>query len=710
MSKKQLPVIRYLLSSFCVMIPVLGISILFSHWNFAQVLEKNERVFEQNVRFVCNTLDQFYQTSRDDAVRISSISDLNPEIMLKNETRTLNGLNLIRMINVFRQDWGEDVFLYYDSERIYFSDGRHNESSFLKFLACDTESSKDAVHFLQKAEEGICILFRESGNGGYLLLHFPVSVGNGISVNYLIPLEKFFQSLNTLQNYALSSVQICFSDGNQLLLYPDGENGLYMAAEGQTGAGDELLFENPVFLGNATLTAAYSKSALLLENRLNQYINYIIIASGILLSSVIAAWFGNRRKERLKFLATTITSNGRKNQNPHLGDLEGIYQLILASEDNKKEERLDYYSLLRQRITSMILNGILKGGDEIKAALYPCNFTLHDPYYFAGAVLYDSDPLIRRRLEEILIGDLYMKTEYCGQEIIVFLLEISSPDPSWNYRRRTAERLIKALRLKENETVRIAVSQVYPFSRQMANTAYMEVMQVMEAFMKEHLAGRIVFWESLRSGIGSALNFSDEELSGLVRAVSAKNMADTEELLRNLFRHIDTGAVTEENKQYLRFRIIQALITVFSQDDEGKPYIPGLININTASSATFEKQLLSILPKYCSGTHDDRNFQKILTYVQNHFTDHELTAEQVAGQAGYTKFYLAKLFKLYTGLSYIDYLTQLRMDYARRLMLETNLSIKEIVEKSGYLDDSSFRKKFKKLYGLSVTEYRKRNQ
>lgn len=709
MYKRQLPVIRFLLSCFCVMMPILGISFLFSHWTFSQVLEKNEKVFEQSVNYVCNKLDQSYQESKNDAIRISAIPELNPDIMLKNEISTLTGLNLIRMINVFRDEWGE-IFLYYGSNRIYFLSGRHNINYFQKQLNCDTQSSRNAVELLSENQEGIELLYCNDGKDGYLLLHFPISGEEDMSVNYLISFDKFFQRLNALQNYALSSVQINFFDGNQLLLCMDEKSGFHVASKEAYESGDCLIFESNVFLGNAAILASYSKSAILRENQINQYINYFIIAIGILFSSLIAAWFGSRRKERLEFLETAITSNSRENQSLRLGDLEGIYQTILAFIDSKKEERLDYYSLLKQKITSMIFNGILKTEDEIKAALYQCNYILHEPYYFAGAVLYDSNPDIRQRLENIFIGDLFMKTEYNGEEIILFLLESSNLDSSWNYRKKTVERLIKALRLKENETVKAAISQVYPFSRQMANIAYMEVMQVVEAFTKEHYAGRIVFWESLQHDIESVLNFTDTELSVLSCAVTDKDTVKTEELLRDLCWHIDTGKITEENRCYLRHLILTKIITALNNQDDGKKYMPNLINIGTSSSINFEKQLLSILQKYCAGTHDDRNFQKILSYVQNHFTDHELTAEQVASQAGYTKFYLSKLFKLYTSYSYIDYLTKLRMDYACRLMLETDLSIKEIVEKTGYLDDSSFRKKFKKLYGFSVTEYRKRNK
>ena len=62
------------------------------------------------------------------------------------------------------------------------------------------------------------------------------------------------------------------------------------------------------------------------------------------------------------------------------------------------------------------------------------------------------------------------------------------------------------------------------------------------------------------------------------------------------------------------------------------------------------------------------------------------------------------------GMPYIDYLTQVRMEKACQLLTETDMPIKEIVWQVGYIDDSSFRKKFKARYGIRLSDYRKENR
>ena len=55
----------------------------------------------------------------------------------------------------------------------------------------------------------------------------------------------------------------------------------------------------------------------------------------------------------------------------------------------------------------------------------------------------------------------------------------------------------------------------------------------------------------------------------------------------------------------------------------------------------------------------------------------------------------------------MDYLTQCRMEQAKKLLDETDYSIKQICEMVGYMNVPGFRSKFKEYYGVNASEYRK---
>jgi AraC-like DNA-binding protein len=101
-------------------------------------------------------------------------------------------------------------------------------------------------------------------------------------------------------------------------------------------------------------------------------------------------------------------------------------------------------------------------------------------------------------------------------------------------------------------------------------------------------------------------------------------------------------------------------------------------------------------------------FDKLLKYIENNYTDCNLTAERVADYAHLNKTYLSRSFKAKMNMTYIDYLTALRMKRAEELLLHSDLSIPKICNQAGYIDVSSFRKKFKKIYGMSASDYRSR--
>lgn len=84
----------------------------------------------------------------------------------------------------------------------------------------------------------------------------------------------------------------------------------------------------------------------------------------------------------------------------------------------------------------------------------------------------------------------------------------------------------------------------------------------------------------------------------------------------------------------------------------------------------------------------------------------ELSLEEMAKEVGISPYYLSKLFKEAEGVNYIDYVTKLRIDYAKEKLTGSDKSVKEVCYDSGYSDPNYFSRIFKKWVGLTPTEYR----
>ncbi len=84
----------------------------------------------------------------------------------------------------------------------------------------------------------------------------------------------------------------------------------------------------------------------------------------------------------------------------------------------------------------------------------------------------------------------------------------------------------------------------------------------------------------------------------------------------------------------------------------------------------------------------------------------DITLEDVSREVNISPNYFSKLFKDETGSNFIDYLTALRIDKAKRLLSDSRYANKEICYQIGYGDPNYFSRIFKKVVGVTPTEYR----
>lgn len=95
----------------------------------------------------------------------------------------------------------------------------------------------------------------------------------------------------------------------------------------------------------------------------------------------------------------------------------------------------------------------------------------------------------------------------------------------------------------------------------------------------------------------------------------------------------------------------------------------------------------------------------VLDYIDTHYSEN-ITLEEAAGIANFSKFYFTRLFKQYTNQTFYDYLSAKRIRAAEQMLIVPNLPITEISLKSGFSSLSSFNRTFKRLKGCSPSEYR----
>lgn len=96
---------------------------------------------------------------------------------------------------------------------------------------------------------------------------------------------------------------------------------------------------------------------------------------------------------------------------------------------------------------------------------------------------------------------------------------------------------------------------------------------------------------------------------------------------------------------------------------------------------------------------------KAIEYMEAHF-DKQMSLETVAKQVYVNPAYLSHIFKKYTGENFTEYLTSMRINYAKQLLIDTEYKIYEIGRMAGFGDSCYFSNVFKKREGVSPNEYR----
>lgn len=112
----------------------------------------------------------------------------------------------------------------------------------------------------------------------------------------------------------------------------------------------------------------------------------------------------------------------------------------------------------------------------------------------------------------------------------------------------------------------------------------------------------------------------------------------------------------------------------------------------------------SVVMKSVKLKQDEETFQHIVTYMETHLSD-SLSIEQICHDNLLGKSQLQKLFRSKCGCGIIDYFSRLKISRAKELIREKNLNFTQIADALGYTSIHYFSRQFKKITGMSPSEY-----
>lgn len=183
-------------------------------------------------------------------------------------------------------------------------------------------------------------------------------------------------------------------------------------------------------------------------------------------------------------------------------------------------------------------------------------------------------------------------------------------------------------------------------------------------------------------------------------------------------------SLSEESipKWCLKTLFAQKTCAVLRLDDDNFEKIAGLFSLVKKEYEMQKKYFQETISLICEliftyyfrliiDEEEDKSFdflKRVLYYLQHNrrFTE-KVTLEDIAQYASYSKYYTSSMFHKLYGMTIQEFIVTLRIEYAKKLLLESDLPITDIVLESGFASNSNFYLQFTKLVGISPTQYRK---
>ena len=711
---KRRSVMRFVLIYLCVLLPSLGASILVTQNFLVRAYEEATKKLSAQSTAVERLISEDFVNYRTKSVVLFQNREFSSKRVLFDTYVATDAVRLLQSLRLFDNSENE-ILLYYGKGDLYAPDGLVSPSTFFgNTLTCTSDSIQDALEIISASESSIKIL--EGGvSGGYLLYHIPVGVdmyGYTRSMEVVIKFSELEKMLGTCVNS--ENLLLRLSIGEDECYFYNAEDGICFVTNEQAGKLLKAYKDAP--LVREVSEPSFNVSIWCnIDEQLTDFhsfrnINIVLLMIGLCLSTALSFGLSLMRFSQLKTLLNNIAhKNVSHKEKKKWNRNEFDYIQLVLNESIKENSSIrknvrSYRKTMFQQVSVLLFHGLIRDHEEIQSILKVCGTGLYEEYFFIFGLKADSAEQLER-LDELFQGDIHYAMNEEGRKFLFVLCELPCFDFNMKMRRELADKLQAVLGDIDIRCEQMVMSQVYNHIS-MTNYAYLEVLSILE-----NNAGRrsgILCWEEwakFSSKVGA--RFGDAYLKAFREAVSDRDYHHASEILKaSMHQEAKMG-----DKRFLRYMLLQSMMLELNsmyEEEEHQTMLYELGAVDLDNVAEFEAVMKRILQEYCKqeSGQTENDFDKILQFVEKNYMSYDLSLEKVADYAGISKVQMSKLFKKQTGVGYIDYVTMLRMEKAKELLRYTNMSIKDVFLKVGYIDTTNASKKFKVYFNITPSQWR----
>ena len=187
-----------------------------------------------------------------------------------------------------------------------------------------------------------------------------------------------------------------------------------------------------------------------------------------------------------------------------------------------------------------------------------------------------------------------------------------------------------------------------------------------------------------------------------------------------LCRIIDMDCRAVFRCMYVKSQIIEhisktyVIYELFPEESRGRLKGINTIKLNVLAAKTMQElkdivcETFGNIDRYLSDEDGEDRISKVMRFVYENYSDQDMSVQKLADSFGLSLSYLSRRFREKTGEKIVDYISRCRVEAAKKLLIESRLSIPEVAHRVGYGNDLTFSRAFYRLEGITPGKFREK--
>lgn len=206
----------------------------------------------------------------------------------------------------------------------------------------------------------------------------------------------------------------------------------------------------------------------------------------------------------------------------------------------------------------------------------------------------------------------------------------------------------------------------------------------------------------------------DDKIDLISSTIISLDLFELKELVFTIIDELNKETIPFEIFRIIYFKLIITINIFLEKNNQLTNYkdidLSTLYEINNKES--FNKlfsEFFNMIQKREVINSTKLTIKDIKELIQHNYCDYSFSLQLIADKFNVSLSYLSQFFKEKTSSTILDYVATLKMEKAKNLLLTSNMTLKDIAEQVGYVNVSSFIRRFKQVTGMTPGEYKKNN-